>query len=196
MTVAVADAPSYAYTLEPVVVVGKCDPIMSIDWCGGSDPGGGDCMTSGDGAETQYTRGCYTGGGGTPGGGTAPPDGGTVPPGTTPFDEGPFLWAACVLTVVGTAMSVDDVADKFVAWYDAHKDVVEARRTLNTTLAMQRDGYYFDPGTIELLYYKLDQALKLRDDAVQDVEEATGVSVVTLLGAGLACGAAAAAPTP
>lgn len=192
--------PSSALMLDPVIVVGKCDPIMSIDWCGGSDPGGGDCMTSAD-TNLQYTSGCYSGGGGggsgsgTPGAGGTPGTGGTTP-GVTPYQEGPFLWAACVLAVVGGGVAVDDVADKFVAWYDAHKDVVEARRVLDVTLAMQRNGYEFDPATVELLYYKLDQAIELRDDAVGDVEEATGVSVITLLGAGLACGAAAAAPTP
>ncbi len=70
--------PSSTFILEPLIVVGKCDPIMSIDWCGGSNPGGGDCMTSRADSGLQYTSGCGGGGGG--GGG----DGGTpspIPPG-------------------------------------------------------------------------------------------------------------------
>jgi hypothetical protein len=114
----------------------------------------------------------------------------------TPFEEGPFLWAACVLAVVGGGYSVETVGQKFVGWYDAHKLLVSARRSLDATLQMQRAGYVFDPAMIELLYYKVEQATQRRDDAVGAVEEATGVSIVTLLAAGLTCGAAVAAPTP
>jgi hypothetical protein len=114
----------------------------------------------------------------------------------TPFEEGPFLWAACVLAIVGGEVSVDVVGDKFVSWYDAHKALVAARRSLDVTLQMQRDGYVIDPAAIELLYYKVEQAGLRRDDAVGAVEEATGVSILTLIAAGLTCGAAAAAPTP
>lgn len=88
------------------------------------------------------------------------------------------------------------VGNKFGAWYDAHKALVSARQNLDYALRMQREGYVWEPGTIELLYYKLDQAVMQRDDAVGAVEEATGVSILTLIAAGFACGAAAAAPTP
>lgn len=84
LAVGAAD-PSNAYVLEPLIVKGKCDPIMSIDWCGGSGPGDGDCMTSAGDSELQYTSGCYSGGGGSP---TGPGDGGGggTGPGTPPAD--------------------------------------------------------------------------------------------------------------
>lgn len=61
---------------------------------------------------------------------------------------------------------------------------------------MQRDGYAIDSAHIDLLYYKVEQTTLRRDDAVGAVREATGVSFLALAGAALACGAAAAAPTP
>jgi hypothetical protein len=77
--------PSQSYMLEPVIVVGKCDPYLSLDWCGG----GGSCATSVDGGGDGYTvQGCgepypgggggggYTGGGG--GGGAGGSTGGTA----------------------------------------------------------------------------------------------------------------------
>jgi hypothetical protein len=92
-------------------------------------------------------------------------------------------------------MSVNDVGNKFGAWYDAHKALVAARRSLDVTLSLQQSGYYFSPGDISLLYYKLEVAGQARDAAVQAVKDATGVSVVTLLAAGFTCGAAVVAPT-
>lgn len=181
------DAPA----CDPYLTLGGCD-----DNCEMSAPGMGD-------PEYVGLAGCNdTGAGPTPGDGEDLPDGGFGTPDTgeepklTPYDEGPFLWAACVLAAVGSAYSVEVVGNKFVAWYDAHKGLVSASRNLETALRMQRDGYVWEPGTIELLYYKLDQAYMRRDDAVGAVEEATGVSILTLIGAGFACGAAAAAPTP
>lgn len=62
--------PDQALTLEPVIVVGKCDPDLSADQCGGD--GGDDCMTDAETTDPEmgYTSGCYNGGGGTgsPGG--------------------------------------------------------------------------------------------------------------------------------
>lgn len=66
--------PSQAYLLEPIVVVGTCDPYMSLDWCGEGES----CATSLE-ADTGYAvQGCgegSSGGGG--GGGGSGPGGGT-----------------------------------------------------------------------------------------------------------------------
>jgi hypothetical protein len=43
--------PSQSYMLEPVIVVGKCDPYLSLDWCSG----GGSCATSVDGGGDQLS---------------------------------------------------------------------------------------------------------------------------------------------
>lgn len=75
----------------------------------------------------------------------------------------------------------------------AVRDPVAARPS---ALFMQRQGYYVDPHDLDMAYYRLEVATERRDDAVTAVEEATGVSVITLVGAAFACGAAAAAPTP
>lgn len=203
--------PSRDLTLEPVIVVGEpkdptCDPYLSLNWCTGGE---GDCMTSTPeptDPEEVTILGCTGGGGGTGGtgvdggtgggGSTGDSSGSTSETGTGPFAEGPMLWAACVLAVIGGTYSVDVVADKFVAWYEAHRALVRARNALDYTLDLQRRGYYIDPASLELAYYRLDVATEARDAAVGAVEEATGVSILTLIGAGFACGAAAVAPTP
>jgi hypothetical protein len=68
--------PSNAITLEPVIVIGKCDPYLSLDGCEGE---GGDCMAGmgTDDPEVGYTSGCYSGDGRS--GGGAPPGGGGAP---------------------------------------------------------------------------------------------------------------------
>lgn len=150
--------------------------------------------------EQAGVMGCPPGGGGGTGSGEGGGGGagtGTIaPPAATPFDAGPFLWAACVLGIVGGTFSVEVVGDKFVAWYDAHQALVSARRALNATLQLRRSGYWINPDAVALLELRVEIATERRDDAVGAVEEATGVSILTLIGAGLACGAAAAAPTP
>jgi hypothetical protein len=63
------DASPQKILLEPIIVIGKCDPWMSLDWCGGE----GDCMMSN--GDVQMLQGCgdpWTGGGGA---GPAPDDG-------------------------------------------------------------------------------------------------------------------------
>lgn len=81
-----AAGPSNAYILEPVIVKGKCDPIMSIDWCGGSAPGDGECMTDAGDSDLQFTSGCYSGGGGSPTGPGGGGGGGGTGPGTPSSD--------------------------------------------------------------------------------------------------------------
>jgi hypothetical protein len=179
----------------------ECDPYLMLGGCGDN------CEMSApeiDDPEYIGLAGCNDSGPANPGPGDDEdlPDGGFGTPDTgeepklTPYDEGPFLWAACVLAVVGSAYSVEVVGNKFAAWYDAHKALVSARRALDIAREMQQNGYVFEPATLQLMYYQLDQAVMRRDDAVGAVEEATGVSILTLIAAGFACGAAAAAPTP
>jgi hypothetical protein len=199
--------PSRDVLLDPVIVIGQpkdsCDPYLSLDWC---DDGGGQCMMSNTeptGPEATTMLSCPGEGSGGAGGdgpiggegSTGDGSGSTSVTGTGPFAEGPLLWAACVVAVIGGTFSVDVVADKFVAWYDAHKALIRARNALNLALDYQRRGYYVEPASLELTYYRLDVATEARDAAVGAVEEATGVSILTLIGAGFACGAAVAAPT-
>lgn len=69
--------------LPPVVVIGRCDPWTSLDWCGGN------CIESSLGSpddDHQAPASCPIGGGGIPGSGSA---GGGSPGGGTPPPSGP-----------------------------------------------------------------------------------------------------------
>jgi hypothetical protein len=68
------------YVLDPVIVIGKCDPYTDINWCEGG--GGGTCMSSTPAGDTTlvYTSGCEpapVGGGGSGGTGGSGGSGGT-----------------------------------------------------------------------------------------------------------------------
>lgn len=191
--------PSSAIILEPVVVVGKCDPYLSLDWCGGSDPGGGDCMTSTEDSDLQYTSGCNTGGGG--GGGpkspspTAPkpcPDYGCPTP-TSPYEEGPLAWGACVLAVLGTAYTIDQVAGAFESWWQAQQDYESARRMLE---AIQANPGSYTAEMMSLWEFRVEYAEDRRDAAIDSIREKTGGTYLALAGAGAACSIAAFLPTP
>jgi hypothetical protein len=194
--------------MDPIIVIGdpsECDPYSSLDWCEGE--GGGTCLTSVPGGDDPLapalgdfeitTSGCT--GGGTGSGSTGGGIGGTGTTSPNPyapkdeFAEGPLLWAACVLAFVGGVVSVDDVADKFGGWWDAQQYLQRAQRNLELA---QSAGTSVDPGVLEAYVLRRDLAIQRRDDAVGAVEDATGVSILTLIAAGVACGAAAVAPTP
>jgi hypothetical protein len=170
-------------------------------------PDCGACATSAIGSpeDMQGTSGCPGGGTGpapvgdpyNPGGGS----GGTGTPsdpyaGSGAFQEGPLAWAVCVLTVIGGVYSVDQVADRFVEWWNAQQELQQLRRALDFTLSMQRDGYEYDPAALNLLFFQVDEAVRRRDNAIGAVKDATNTSYLALAGAALACGAAALAPTP
>jgi hypothetical protein len=105
-------------------------------------------------------------GGGAGGGGTLPPDSTAV----TPFQEGPLLWAACVLAVVGSVYSVDQVADQFTAWYEAQHGLESAQRILD---AIHANSASVTPEMIALYELRYDLAKQRRDDAVSAVTGAT-----------------------
>lgn len=189
--------------LPPVIVtVPHCDPSTDLNWCEGSgDGGGGQCM-SGAGSEMSISS-CPIGGGpGGGGGSTGATTGGSSgsstgsPTGssfTGPAAEGPLAWAACVLGVLNSAYSIDQVAGAFQSWYDAQRDYESARRML--------DAIYANPAgttqeTISLWEFRVEYKRDQRDAAIDAVHQSVGGSYWALLGAGAACGVAAFLPTP
>ena len=107
--------PQSTYVLDPVIVIGKCDPYMSLDWCAGD--GGGTCMSSVGGEfDTEMgttIQGCgdpYPGAGGGStgpgggGGGTAPPPDDDACPSEDPDCLKPL--SAEQTTAVNTAKSL------------------------------------------------------------------------------------------
>lgn len=208
---AAASGPSQA--LDPVVVVGTCDPYLSLDRCGQEE----DCMTSTDVApalgDFSTLAGC---GGGGSGGGTGDAGGtgggGGGSGGTTAWSnptphcfapdincdgvnndaDGPMAWGACIIVVAGAVVSVDVVAEAFTVWYDAALELDEAKR--------MRDMVYANSGQVStemLLIYdtRLDIATNAYKDARLDVSLATGASILALVAAAFACSPALVLPT-
>lgn len=200
--------------LEPIIVIGdpgdECDPYTELDnSCGGD--GGGECMadTGSPGSlEEQRVAGCIGGGGGDGGGYTGPGDspggggdgdGGStsgtgIPGATGPAAEGPLAWGACVLAVLGSVYTIDQVAGQFKGWWEAERRYRVAYDSWVYLLSHPERQLY--DGQIHDLELRVDIALDARDAAVDDVRDATGGSILTLLGAATACGIAAIAPTP
>ena len=107
------------------------------------------------------------------------------------YEEGPLLWGACVLAVVGSSYTIWQVADKFETWYRAYKDAEGAERLWQATVENNADPY------IQQLYeYQYKQARQRQVDAAGAVSEATNTSYIALFGAAVACGATALMPTP
>lgn len=124
-------------------------------------------------------------------GGTGEEGEGTEPDNAAAFSEGPIAWAICVLGLVGSTMSVMDVADKFQAWHAAWQDALGAHALWQATVQNNAD-----PVTQQLYEYQYRQARQRQEDAKGDVQSATNMSYVGLGLAALGCGAVALAPTP
>lgn len=184
---------------EEVVVVAPappptCDPYTDVNWCQGS--GGGQCMMSGGG--TAEMQGLATCEGGPGGGSTGPGDpggggGGTVP-GVAPEPDGPLLWGACVLAVIGSIYTIDQVGAKFEAWWEAQKAYNRAKAVYEYAWANRES--LVDPSSLAIAEMQMEFAEQRRDDAVGAVHDLTGASYITLGAAALTCGPAIFAPTP
>lgn len=131
-----------------------------------------------------------------PGGGTQPDPG--VPTGggdssgdSQAYAQGPIAWGGCILGIVGSTVSIYDVADKFESWYNAYQD---AQGAYNLWMATVQNNA--DPVIQQLYEYQYRQAVLRQNDAKEDVVSATQTSGFTLGGAALVCGALALAPTP
>lgn len=157
--------------LDPLVVVAPPQEPADLPQCPGCEaPFPGISRPGGDGGEY--------------GGGTSP-----APP--SAYEEGPLLWAGCVLAVLGTTYSIWQVSDKFQSWYDAHRDAVGAQALWQATVQNNADPY------IQQLYeYQYRQAHRRAEDAKGAVSEATNASYFALTAAAIACGATALLPTP
>lgn len=179
--------PGRTLVLEPVIVVAECDPYTSISWC--EDDGDGDCMTSNVGPETDLMglSGCGETGGTKP----VPPPG--EDPQKTPYQVGPLAWAACVLAVLGSAYSVDQVAGTFTEWWGAQQDLESARRMLD---AIRANPAAVSQETVALWEFRVEYHRNRRDAAMNSLVGATNTSYWALAGAAAACGAAAFLPTP
>jgi hypothetical protein len=126
----------------------------------------------------------WTGGGGGGGGGGDP----TVAP-----DEGPVLFAVCVLAMIGSLAAFDIVASSFTEWYAAWKDFTSAQRMLD---AIEANNDAVDPAVREVWILRRDIAKTRMDGAVGTIHTATGASILTLGAASLACGMGMTMPTP
>jgi hypothetical protein len=188
----------------------RCPP-QSPDWgdcdayhydCGGDDcistavPGAlGDASvqgcTGGGGTIGDGDGGGGTGGGGGGGTGSDPfcPDFGCP----TAFEEGPLLWGACVLAVLGSTHSIDQVASAFEGWWNAQRAYESALRTLN---AIRANPDAVSSEMAEVWTLRVEYTRDRRDDAMADVSDKTDGSYWALFGAAAACGAAAFVPTP
>ncbi|HKP75423.1 MAG TPA: hypothetical protein VJT67_07745 [Longimicrobiaceae bacterium] len=117
---------------------------------------------------------------------------GTAPEGDPQaFNQGPILWAGCVLAMAGSTLSVMDVLSAFQDWYSAYQNATGAYNLWQATI---QNGA--SPETQQLYEYQYRQALQRQEDMKRAVSSATNISYLTLGGLALACGAAILAPTP
>jgi hypothetical protein len=204
--------PGRDVTLDPVIVIGEpdpgCDPYLTL---GGCDDGGGECMMSDPGVtgpEETGLMGCSgsggTGSGSDGAGGTGGSGGSTGSPGTlcpdygceeetTAYEQGPLAWGACVLAVLGSVYTIDQVAGAFEDWWVAQREYDSVKRMYDAVVANPES---VSPETIQLWEFRLTYARDRKDAAISAVSEKTGGSYWALAGAGVACGIAAVLPTP
>jgi hypothetical protein len=172
-------------TLLPVVTVIACqygglypdcnaappppevDPCYAYGTCGG----GGDWSWEGEDSSVPASP-------------TAPTDA---------YREGPLLWAACILAVLNSAYSVDQVAGAFQSWWSAQKEFESTERLYNAIMA-NPDGVSTE--VQQLWSFRLEYQRTRRNDAMSSVNGLVGGSYWALGAAAVACGAAAFAPTP
>ena len=140
----------------------------------------------GGGSENPWSDPDTWGGGG--GGDPAPPEN-TDP--AKSYEQGPLLWGACVLAMVGSTYSITLAAGKFETWYKAYKDAEGAQRLW---LAAVENNV--DVTRQMLLEYQYQQARLRQEDAAGAVSEATHTSYLALFTAAVACGATALVPSP
>jgi hypothetical protein len=135
---------------------------------------------------------CSGGGGGSDTGWTTYGSGSTPDPGDgNAFNQGPLLWGGCVLGVIGSGLSIYQVADAFQSWYDSYQAAEGAYNIWQATVTN-----HADPLTRQLYEYEYRQARQRQEDMKGAVASATNTSYVALGAAALACGALVLAPTP
>lgn len=175
-----ASCPDEGCPLEPITGTACMGGLGLYPNCGGIP------------VDVDYAFNCFYDGtcssSGSSGGGGAP--GGGAMPGTP--DEGPLLWAACIVTVIGAELSVAQVGELFSTWYHAEREVASVRRMLD---AMSANPGSVSPEMFAIYQLRLDMALLRRDDARSAISAATHVSGWALAGAALVCGAAIITPT-
>lgn len=141
----------------------------------------------GSGSENWWSDPNPWGGGGS--GGNPPPPENTDP--AKSYEQGPLLWGACVLAMVGSTYSISQVAGKFETWYKAYRDAEGAQRLWlaavenNAEIAIQMQ-----------LEYQYKQARLRQEDSAGAVSEATHTTYFALFAAAAACGATALIPSP
>ncbi|HEX6909091.1 MAG TPA: hypothetical protein VF142_01775 [Longimicrobium sp.] len=173
---------------EPV-----CDPYTDANWCQDS---GGECMTSLGGGEMQGLSGCDDGTGGSTGGSGGYTDGGGSTPSpddTVEPEPGPLLWGACVLAVVGSVYTIDQVGAKFEAWWEAQKEYNRAKAAWQ--YAWDNQESLVDPSSLARAELRMQLAEQRRDDAVGAVRDLTGASVLALGAAAVTCAPSVFLPT-
>jgi hypothetical protein len=190
--------PDRAITLEPIVVVGECDPYTALDFCQGD---GGACMTGLPGSsEDMYTSSCPGGGGGGGSPGTAAPA--PAPPLTSlpgdadgdgdTWDEGPGVWILCISTILGTAAGG---AGTYFTFEDYHHkvDVLNAAKLRVDHYSRNYGAYGSEYLQLSNAYYDAKEEARI---AAGIAASSAGVTVAALIGAGVVCAPLIAAPTP
>jgi hypothetical protein len=116
-----------------------------------------------------------------------------TPPTSSPYSQGPLLWGACILGVIGATMSIDQVSGAFKTWYDASRTLQMQKSVMQS---LEANSGSVDPAFYALEEYKLLQAQQRADAAAEAVTDATNVSYLTLAAAAVTCGATFLIPTP
>lgn len=160
----------------------------------------GDCLSSAPGTDNPDFQGTLTCGEPTPPDSYKPPptaapkpcpDYGCPTP--TPYEQGPLAWGTCVLAVLGTAYTIDQVAGAFESWWQAQQEYDSARRMLD---AIQENPGAYTAEMMSLWEFRVEYAEDRRDAAIDSIREKTGGTYWALAGAGAACTLAAFLPTP
>ena len=104
-----------------------------------------------------------------------------------------MAWGACVLAVLGTVYTIDQVADAFEAWWVAQREYDSVKRMYDAVVA---NPDAVSPETIDLWTLRVTYARDRRDAAMGSICEKTGASYWALGAAAVGCGVAAFLPTP
>ena len=104
-----------------------------------------------------------------------------------------MAWGLCVLGVLNSVYSIDQVAGAFEGWWETQKDYESAVRMLN---AINSNSESVTPEMISLWEFRVETYRIRRDAAIEAVREKVGGSYWSLVGAAGVCGIAAFLPTP
>lgn len=168
-----ARSPGEDFNLQGCVSDGYCiiDGVTAVAPPPEDPCARGDCWDRGDGE----------GGGDGSGGGSW---GGENP---EPDEDGPMVFGACVLAVIGATVSVYVVADAFRSWYDTALSIDRVKRILQMDLEH----------SVRIAYQlELDRLLERWNDQKSNISLLTGGTALALGVAAVSCAPTMFLPTP